>query len=133
MVQRRAKISQLIFAAALLLAPITLSASTATAGIDLKFPGVDPSIPGDKGDPKEAPQLIGNLIVTVIQLLLSLSAIVAVGAIIWGGMQIMTGAATGGESKSLKGKNTILYAIIGLIITGLSFFIIELIRSTLLS
>lgn len=130
MIQRRAKILQLIFGTAVILSVVVFSASTATAGIDLNFPGVDDSIPSGG---KKAPQLIGNLIVTVIEFLLSLSAIVAVGAIIWGGMQIMTGAATGGESKSLKGKNTILYAIIGLIITGLSFFIIELVRSTLIS
>ncbi|MEK7557323.1 MAG: hypothetical protein AAB538_05075, partial [Patescibacteria group bacterium] len=58
-----------------------------------------------------AAQRFGDVIVTAIEILLGLSAVFAVGAIIWGGIQITTGAATGGEHKALKGKNTILYAI----------------------
>lgn len=113
---------------------VTLLAPVAFAQLDLDIKG-DPDAAkeigksGLKGD--NAAQRIGDFIVTAIELLLGLSAVLAVGAIIWGGIQIITSASSGGEHKVMTGKKTILYAIIGLIVIGLSFLIVALVATAL--
>ena len=68
----------------------------------------------------------GNLqssVGTIINFVTGFFAVIAVIAIIIGGVQYMT--STGDAPKVQKAKNTILYAVIGLIIVILAFVIVN--------
>jgi hypothetical protein len=66
----------------------------------------------------DATQRVNNLIHTIVNLLSAVVGIVAVIMIIFGGLRYIT---SGGNDSSVTGaKNTILYAIIGLIIVALA-------------
>jgi magnesium-transporting ATPase (P-type) len=66
----------------------------------------------------DATERINNLIRTIVNLLSAVVGIVAVIMIIFGGLRYIT---SGGNDSSVSGaKNTILYAIIGLIIVALA-------------
>ena len=66
---------------------------------------------------------ISNVIINVINGIVGILALVAVVAIIVGGVQYMT--STGDSGKVKKAKDTILYALIGLIICALAFAIVN--------
>src|SRR5688500_3690323 len=123
-------ISRICLIAGLSFLMLHVATFPALAQIDLNLTGLGIELPtgGAGGD---ASTKIGNIIVAGINLLLAFSAIIAVGAIIWGGVKISLAA--GNEHNAEQGKKIVLYAIIGLIVTGLSFFIINLIRTTLLT
>ncbi len=71
----------------------------------------------------EANQKINEVITLVINMFSLIVGVVAVIMIILGGLKYIT---SGGESGNITGaKNTILYAIIGLIIVALSQFIVK--------
>lgn len=70
------------------------------------------------------------IITDVILWLLGLSAVLAVAAIIWGAFLYIV--SLGDENRASTGKQIILYAIIGLILAGGSFFIIQTIRDILI-
>jgi magnesium-transporting ATPase (P-type) len=66
----------------------------------------------------DATERVNNLIKTIVNLLSAVVGIVAVIMIIFGGLRYIT---SGGNDSSVTGaKNTILYAIIGLIIVALA-------------
>jgi hypothetical protein len=66
----------------------------------------------------DATERVNNLIRTIVNLLSAIVGIVAVIMIIFGGLRYIT---SGGNDTSVTGaKNTILYAIIGLIIVALA-------------
>jgi heme/copper-type cytochrome/quinol oxidase subunit 2 len=66
----------------------------------------------------DATERVNNLIHTIVNLLSAIVGIVAVIMIIFGGLRYIT---SGGNDSSVTGaKNTILYAIIGLIIVALA-------------
>jgi heme/copper-type cytochrome/quinol oxidase subunit 2 len=66
----------------------------------------------------DATERVNNLIHTIVNLLSAVVGIVAVIMIIFGGLRYIT---SGGNDSSVTGaKNTILYAIIGLIIVALA-------------
>lgn len=76
------------------------------------------------GRPEEA---FANLIALIIQLGLILAAIIAVLFLIWGGIRwILSGGDKAGVESA---RNTIIAAIIGLVIVFLSFLIITIIGS----
>lgn len=68
-----------------------------------------------------------EILVDIINWLLAISAIVALGALIWGGFSYIT--SLGDEKKVDKAKNIIKYAVIGLIVILLSFVILTAVRS----
>lgn len=72
---------------------------------------------------------LGELFIVIINLLLLLVSIVAVIAIIYGGYQYITSA--GNPETAQSGKNTITWAIIGLVISFASYIIINTITSNL--
>ena len=75
----------------------------------------------------QANQKINNLIHTVINLLSVVVGVVAVIMIIVGGLRYIT---SGGSDTSVTGaKNTILYAIIGLIIVALAQVLVRFVLS----
>jgi hypothetical protein len=75
----------------------------------------------------DAATKINNLVAEVINILSAVVGIVAVIMIIVGGLRYVT---SGGNDSSVTGaKNTILYAVIGLIIVALSQLIVRFVLS----
>jgi hypothetical protein len=58
----------------------------------------------------------------VIQQLMTLITIIAVAYVLWAGFQIMT--AGGDEERVKKGRQTIIYVIIGIVVMWLAFWIV---------
>lgn len=75
------------------------------------------------GGGNEATQKINNLIHTVINLLSLVVGIVAVIMIIVGGLRYITSG--GSDTGVTSAKNTILYAVIGLIIVALAQLLVR--------
>jgi hypothetical protein len=66
---------------------------------------------------------INNIITTVINLFSMIVGIIAVIMIIYGGLRYIT---SGGDSaKITSAKNTIIYALIGLVVVALAQFIVK--------
>lgn len=66
---------------------------------------------------------IQDIVTTIINILSVIVGIVAVIMIIWGGFKYIT---SGGDSGNITGaKNTIIYAILGLVIVALAQFIVQ--------
>ena len=64
-----------------------------------------------------------NVIVNILNVVIGISGLVCVAFIIMGGIQYMT--STGDSAKTKQAKNTILYAVIGLIVCALAFAIVN--------
>lgn len=69
------------------------------------------------------------IVVTLLRVALSLAAIIGVIAVVIAGFTYVT--AGGDERKAEKGKHGLLYAIIGLIVIGISVAIVNLVVNTL--
>ena len=79
---------------------------------------------GGDEDPSDK---VNTLIRQIINIFSVIVGIVAVIMIIWGGLKYIT---SGGDSSNVTGaKNTILYAIIGLVIVALAQFIVRFVLS----
>lgn len=79
---------------------------------------------GGDEDPGEK---VNGLITQIVNIISVIVGIVAVIMIIWGGFKYIT---SGGDSGNVTAaKNTILYAIIGLIIVALAQFIVRFVLS----
>lgn len=61
----------------------------------------------------------------VVQILLAIGSLIAVGFVIWGGIQYIL--STGDPGKIKKAKDTIVNAIAGLVITILAFGVVSFI------
>ena len=108
------------------LAPVAVSAQIGTdqgatvpglcEGIELKV--------GETCDPQgNADQKINNLLEDIINIFSLIVGVVAVIMVIIGGLQYIT---SGGDSgKITTAKNTILYAVIGLVVVALAQFIVR--------
>ena len=85
---------------------------------------------GCKSDaPKSAGQSLNDLVSTIINVLSVIVGVVAVIMIIIGGRKYIT---SGGDSNNVaSAKNTIIYAIIGLIIVALAQVIVRFVLSAL--
>jgi hypothetical protein len=82
--------------------------------------------PQDCTDP-EAEESVNNLITTAINIISVVVGVVAVVMIIWGGFKYIT---SGGDSGNISAaKNTILFAIVGLIIVALAQIIVRFVLS----
>lgn len=92
------------------------------AGASFNFqPGAANS--ADCSDGGDATETINSLITKIINLLSAIVGVVAVIMIIVGGLRYIT---SGGNDSSVTGaKNTILYAIIGLVIVALAQIIVR--------
>lgn len=78
---------------------------------------------GDCQDGGAAEQQVNNLLTDVIDIFSIVVGVVAVIMIIIGGLRYIT---SGGDSGNITGaKNTILYAIIGLVIVAMAQFIVR--------
>lgn len=88
-------------------------------------------VPGYFDNGVAAGTSLGEIATLVIRLLLTLSGIVAVVLIIIGGFQFIL--SRGSEEAATKGKKTLTYAVIGLIVVIMSFVIVSVITGTLTS
>jgi hypothetical protein len=80
-----------------------------------------------EGQGEEAQSQVNDLIADIINIFSIVVGIVAVIMIIIGGFKYIT---SGGDSGNVTGaKNTILYAIIGLVIVALAQFIVKFVLS----
>lgn len=73
----------------------------------------------------------GGIFTQVINFLLFFVGVVSVIMIIYGGIQYTTSA--GDSGKVTSAKNTILYAIVGLIVSILAYAIVNFVTNTFLS
>lgn len=74
---------------------------------------------------------INNIITTVINLFSMIVGIIAVIMIIYGGLRYIT---SGGDStKITSAKNTIIYALIGLVVVALAQFIVKFVLNKVTS
>ena len=77
----------------------------------------------DRGDTSVGTQRIQDIVTFIINIFSVIVGIVAVIMIIWGGFKYIT---SGGDSGNItSAKNTIIYAIIGLIIVALAQFLVK--------
>jgi uncharacterized membrane protein YozB (DUF420 family) len=78
-------------------------------------------------DPGEATGRLNTIITLVVNIFSLIVGVVAVIMIIVGGLKYIT---SGGDSGNVSGaKNTILYAIVGLIVVALAQFIVRFVLS----
>ncbi|MBQ3445238.1 hypothetical protein IJG29_00685 [Candidatus Saccharibacteria bacterium] len=109
---------------------ITLPAKAADSICEMS--GVSDEVKKASGCDGGSDQEISDSIVTIINAIIAILGLVAVIVIVYGGIQYMTSA--GDSSKLKRAKDTILYAVIGLIISVLAFaitnFTISIIKSS---
>ena len=77
--------------------------------------------PPKKGE--QQPRTISEVVQTVLNIIIGALGLVAVAVIVFGGVQYMT--STGDSGKTAKARNTILYAVIGLIICAFAAIIVN--------
>lgn len=80
--------------------------------------------------PAGTPGDFAQSIVNITNWLLGFVAMIAVLALIWGGMNYLTSA--GNEETAKSGKQTIKYALLGLIVAGISYALVNVVVSIIL-
>ena len=106
----------------MLITPIAIAAPTTTQELkNAACKGVSDS--GTNCDDAAVDSTISNLISTIVDIFSWVIGVVAVIMVIYGGFKYVTAA---GESSKVKSaKDTILYALIGLVIVGLAQVIVR--------
>lgn len=109
-----------------LFAPLAPLATVAAAEIGDNLcagANLSASDPSDCADDTEAVESVNGIMTTVINIFSLVVGVVSVIMIIIGGLKYIT---SGGDSGNVTGaKNTILYAIIGLVIVALAQIIVK--------
>lgn len=80
--------------------------------------------------PASAPQSFDNVIINATNWILGFVGVIAVLMIIWGGFQYLTSA--GSQDQARSGKDTIKYALMGLVIAGIAYALVNVIITTIL-
>ena len=94
-------------------------------------PHVDDQIKAASGCPSAGTSDdLPNVIVNIVNGIILVAGFVAVAFIVVGGIQYMTSAGDAGKTK--KAKDTLLYAVIGLIICALSFAIVNFVIKSII-
>jgi len=123
------------FLAVPVLVPVAVSAQDDTqiqgplcnGAVDLTFD----TTAGDCDGVNGADDNVTNLIRQIINILSVIVGVIAVVMIIWGGMKYIT---SGGESSNItSAKNTIIFAIVGLVIVALAQFIVRFVLNRALN
>lgn len=112
-------IASLIGIGVLATAPVFAADTTTKDICSLAVPDTVKEANGCNGSEDRLPTIVQNILNAII----GITGIIAVIFIIIGGVQYMT--STGDAPKVQKAKNTILYAVIGLIIVILAFVIVN--------
>lgn len=80
--------------------------------------------------PQNAPTDFENTILNATNWILGFVALIAVLMIIWGGFQYLTSA--GSQDQARSGKDTIKFALMGLVIAGIAYAIVNVIVTDIL-
>ena len=80
--------------------------------------------------PGNVPDNFRTTIKNITNWLLGFITMIAVLAMVWGGINYLTSA--GDEDKAKTGKKTIQYALTGLIVAGIAYAIVSVVVSTIL-
>ena len=72
---------------------------------------------------------LGGIVLVIVDILLRIAGMVAVGFIIWGGVQFITAQGDPGATK--KARQTIINAVIGLVVALISVGVVRFIGSRL--
>ena len=80
--------------------------------------------------PVGTPGDFGQSIVNLTNWVLGFATMIAVLALIWGGMNYLTSA--GNEETAKSGKQTIKYALLGLIVAGIAYALVNVVVSIIL-
>lgn len=111
----------------LLLGVVFYEASASGPGDDVTIEGAVGAV-ADRANIKNPG--ISDVILRIVAYMVSFVGILAVAAIIIGG--IMYILSLGDESKATRAKKIVLYAIIGVILVGVSTLILTVIKNTIL-
>ena len=88
------------------------------------------SLGANKIDSFDVPKTdVSSILGNAVSWLLGLAGILAIGAIIWGGFTYI--ASVGDEGKTATAKKIIIYAVMGLVVIGLSFLIIDTVKGVI--
>jgi len=122
-------LSSLLVAPALVLAPAVASAQAQSPSIQTglcsgsNLTASDPTNCDPQASAGEATSTVNTIITTVINIFSLVVGVVSVIMIIIGGLKYIT---SGGDSGNVSGaKNTILYAIVGLVVVALAQIIVQ--------
>ena len=80
--------------------------------------------------PAGTPGDFGQSIVNLTNWVLGFVTMIAVLMIIWGGINYLTSA--GDEDKARTGKKTLTYALIGLVVAGIAYALVNVVVSIIL-
>jgi len=130
MIKKSIKIVPLIIAGALGSCLFT-SLPTHAANSICDNGNVSDEVRAAAGCPNQSTDTLDNALSTILKGIILVLGIVAVIFIVIGGVNYMT--SSGDSNKVKKAKDTILYAVIGLIICALSFAIVQFVIDGLLS
>jgi hypothetical protein len=103
----------------LALAPVATLAATEDRGVPTNLAPVN--VPGNLS--------ISYILVTIILWILGFSAAVAILFLILGGLQFVTSA--GNSDRVTKAKQTILYAVLGIVVIVLAYVIVIFVNNNL--
>jgi len=81
--------------------------------------------------PASVPEDLGKVIVNTTNWILGFVSLIAVLAIIWGGVQYLT--SIGNEDTTRNAKRTITYALLGLAIAGMAYAIVNVLVSSIIT
>lgn len=105
------------------LVSLTATAPVSAATDICSMPGISDEIKAANGCVSDTGDTFSATIQNILTAIIGISGLVAVVFIIVGGVTYMTSA--GDAGKTLKAKNTILYACIGLVVCALAFVIVN--------
>lgn len=114
--------------AGLLVVPVVAVTLIASAPA---YAQIDAGINAAGGSQNTASLDVKSIVLAVVNWLLFAVGVIAVIMLIWGGIKYATSA--GDSNKVTSAKNTILYAVIGLVVAVLAFAIVNFITGTLFS
>lgn len=114
---------KMILAGLLIVPTVALAVAPTTSAADFNLRGGVDNAKGDGvnetvGDPQD-------LVKTIVNLFLYAVGILSVIMLIWGGIRYTTSA--GDSNKVTAAKNTVLYAIVGLVVAILAWAIVNLV------
>ncbi len=85
---------------------------------------------GSKGFDTPSTGDIGKVFLAIVEILLRISGMVAVGFIVFGGFQFLI--SQGDPQKAVGARHTILNALIGLVIAAIAVFVVQLLAKNIL-
>lgn len=112
-----------LIALAILSSLIGLTLATPTFAIDPCDASLPPTVLEANGCDNNTKDALPTVVQNILNVIIGITGIIAVIFIIIGGVQYMTSAGDAGKAK--KARDTILYAVIGLVVVILAFAIVN--------